>query len=205
MGIMQSEMIDRVVRDFRDEDRQTIIGMSIIVSAGRQARESLVATLVGRWGVMWPPEKDEYGKVIPSELQGRMARDVLSMLMSRNDRACSTFVVAPTPRSALREFGAGGVPPELRLRSFVDDQQGIHSDGSRRRDAGERAGDGPAGEARQDSGGDESRFANQYQQLGRDWVFEQFESAARDDDNEDDDDDDDPTDGLFAELFHRDR
>lgn len=60
-------MLDKIVRDFRDEDRHTIVGMAIVASAGREAREALVWTLVGRWGVMWPPGKDEYGKVIPSE------------------------------------------------------------------------------------------------------------------------------------------
>jgi hypothetical protein len=116
-------MLDKIVRDFRDEDRHTIIGMAIVASAGREARETLVWTLVGRWGVMWPPGKDEYGKVIPSEYGrfpsvffwvdwGGAGRRLLTGLRYRLD---STFLDPVTPRCAVSKPAFGFFPPDARM------------------------------------------------------------------------------------------
>lgn len=72
----QADLLDKIVRNFRDDDNQTIIGMAIIASAGREAREVMVRTLVNRFGVLWPPAKDENGKTILSESTraGRMPK-----------------------------------------------------------------------------------------------------------------------------------
>lgn len=89
-------MLDKIVRDYRDEDKHTVVGMAIIASAGREARETLVWTVVGRWGVMWPPGKDEYGKVIPSK--GRNFRIKVGLAYRFSSSSCSTLLDTFTPR-----------------------------------------------------------------------------------------------------------
>jgi hypothetical protein len=85
-------MLDKIVRDFRDEDRHTIVGMAIVASAGREARETLVWTLVGRWGVMWPPGKDEYGKVIPSEYE--QVASLFGLIWENGEAVVDGFVIS---------------------------------------------------------------------------------------------------------------
>jgi hypothetical protein len=60
-------VLDKIAKNIRDDDNQTIISTAIVASAGREAREGMVRTLVNRFGVLWPPAKDENGKTIPSE------------------------------------------------------------------------------------------------------------------------------------------